>query len=856
METYRILDSSETYVLIARGNQRKIVTFNMQPSAFVLTDDPIEDEDYQALDHKLVFDRKTKTYVYKTTQSKAAVDRFLGQRAHQTYGFDVSNCIRLFADSGIKRSGMVYLDACNNISPAPDEDTKSVPLRTFFFDFEVYSANHESFPNPYHYNEIIYMASTIHMVGDEIKSFVGMVGPMACIKETPEFTVVVLESEYDLIKWFLNDLNSFDPDFISGYNLGFDIGYLEKRCILTDIELKISRNGGPKNVNVKYPLECFGRVVMDVYDYFKPLRAGYALERLTLNAVAENQLGEFKVDLPYKVQFQQYKAFLENSRADPNGDHIPYELCRYCHIDSMLALRLYRMHDLNSKAIAFSNTYSATIRNVIQGSTSIKFAPFLWRYISGAGYVFNKDSEPLKSRKVSGGYVLMSRPGIHVNSFIGDFASLYPSIIIANNICWSTVEPDDFVPTDLSTHRAVEISYVLEDVDITKTLYFKRTPQGIVPRMLEDMLVRRKEAKKIGGIDGNNLQLAYKNIANSICGFLGCRSSSRYVYAELNVAITHIGQRYIQYINKRITERSLRPVHIYSDTDSSMVNVYTKPYGQLSLDIPQVDFCANSVETAYYESLSHLIDGFLMENSKILKIAERMIAFGIAHSMCQEITKEFPVPVKFEFETFVPVGIFMARKLYIAMKQNDPTDMKYKPKYSGVCIKKTNYSKFLKMYYAELVDCIVNMDNIQMVPEDNSQMLAFDAKSKLWSIVLKWAQNLQIYCNGPITSDIFALFSIETKFKTAATTTNRSPLKAMYQRALDLGKPFVDNTAVIYCMANGDKYTKDMLEVDPWPLDKAYYANCMHKLLMQLVYFRPPNLNSGLRVDLNDFTPI
>jgi hypothetical protein len=145
------------------------------------------------------------------------------------------------------------------------------------------------------------------------------------------------------------------------------------------------------------------------------------------------------------------------------------------------------------------------------------------------------------------------------------------------------------------------------------------------------------------------------------------------------------------------------------------------------------------------------------------------------------------------------------------------------------------------------------MHPIEMVKDGDGQMLKFTRTSELWKTVVSWSEKLVSYCQGPISEEIFREFSIETKFKTIATTTKRSPMYGMYNRALALGKPFPDNTSVIYCIANGDKYSMDMLEVEPHRLDLEYYLTCMQKLLIQITYFRPPKEGSGLRVDVGDF---
>ncbi len=102
-----------------------------------------------------------------------------------------------------------------------------------------------------------------------------------------------------------------------------------------------------------------------------------------------------------------------------------------------------------------------------------------------------------------------------------DFASLYPSIMMAHNLCYSTLVPLGKVKNH-------------DPETLTKTPngdYFVKIPvkKGIVPMILEDLIGARKRAKQElakatdpfekAVLDGR--QLALKISANSVYGFTG-----------------------------------------------------------------------------------------------------------------------------------------------------------------------------------------------------------------------------------------------------------------------------------------------------------------------------------------------
>lgn len=69
-----------------------------------------------------------------------------------------------------------------------------------------------------------------------------------------------------------------------------------------------------------------------------------------------------------------------------------------------------------------------------------------------------------------------------------DFASLYPSIIIEWNLCWSTFVPEF---PDTSDPQLLEVK-----IGPGKTYYFHQGRPGVLPSILRSVLAERKAVKR------------------------------------------------------------------------------------------------------------------------------------------------------------------------------------------------------------------------------------------------------------------------------------------------------------------------------------------------------------------------
>ena len=124
-----------------------------------------------------------------------------------------------------------------------------------------------------------------------------------------------------------------------------------------------------------------------------------------------------------------------------------------------------------------------------------------------------------------------------------DFASLYPSIIIEKNLCWSTFVPD-FPDTSDPNLLKVEIGP-------GKTYYFHQGRTGVLPSILRSVLAERKAVKRqmkkeTGMMKAilNAKQAALKVVANGSYGYCG-RKSGEMLCPAISETTTYFGRQLI-----------------------------------------------------------------------------------------------------------------------------------------------------------------------------------------------------------------------------------------------------------------------------------------------------------------------
>ncbi|GJQ10126.1 hypothetical protein GpartN1_g1917.t1 [Galdieria partita] len=434
--------------------------------------------------------------------------------------------------------------------------------RVLSFDIEVKAQSKCIFPDPCQEKSEVFMISAV-CGNRKVLLCSNRVGQI----EGGTIEVREFENEGTLLEGFCDCVRELDPDIITGYNIcAFDLVFLQIRGKWwgVDVFSKMGRTAiiGCRELYFDNALEVDipGRVVIDAYLKFrKELRAS----RCRLQDLSEIYLNSSKDDVTLE----------EIALAGEGKDmEVTAKVALYCVQDALLVLQLIEKLDAISSTFAMSRyTYTAPQTLYTRGVTN-RIRNLTVHYGKNE-YVFppmdfmddddeDEEENPLERKKKNyeGAYVFAA-PGVYDKVKAFDFNSLYPSIMIAMNICQSS-----FIQEEPAEEGMVDSVTVNEDcvrVQVKDKIYsFRRSPTALFPSIAKDLIATRKVLRQQGKqVDQN----AVKIVTNSLYGALGAGGGFRPA-AE---SVTSFGRYFIKKARDIAASQGWKVPYI--DTDSIFV---------------------------------------------------------------------------------------------------------------------------------------------------------------------------------------------------------------------------------------------------------------------------------------------
>jgi len=364
------------------------------------------------------------------------------------------------------------------------------------------------------------------------------------------------KDEKSLLERFQALVLELNPDIIIGWNvIDFDIDFLEKKFKENKVPFVLGRTKEKctlrryddfmRDSTATFP----GRQILDGIHLLKS--SFIKLNDYRLNTAATEFLGETKlITTTGKDKYQEIVDNFEN---------YPQKLIDYNLKDSILA------YDILEKSGVLALTIQRSLLTGMQlDRVKASVASLDNLYLSELrkrGYVAFTRFHGSRDRRITGGYVMDSKPGIFDYVIVCDFKSLYPSIMKTFNI-----DPLAYIPPE----KEKKFKDYIEAPNGAK---FKREI-GILPGMLQRLGDKRNEAKKKKNMLESN---AIKVLMNSIFGVLA-NPSCRFYSFEMSNAITHFGQHFIKFTAEKVSEKGYEV--IYSDTDSLFIDLKTSTYDE------------------------------------------------------------------------------------------------------------------------------------------------------------------------------------------------------------------------------------------------------------------------------------
>ena len=381
------------------------------------------------------------------------------------------------------------------------------------------------------------------------------------------------DTEREMLMAFKEYLMEKDIDIITGWNIfGFDLEYIMKRAVMTGCdqtfyEMSKMKNHSCELVYKKLSSSALGDNDLKIlpmpgrfiFDLFHEVKKGYKLDSYKLDNVSKLYLGDNKIDMPPKEMFAR---FVEE---DPVKLR---EVAEYCIKDTLLPHRLLSKLSILVNLLEMAKATWVPLCYLVERGQQIKVFSLLTKKAREMGFMVPTISWGQYSAEgYEGATVLDAQKGAYYTPITAlDFEGLYPSIMMAHNLCYSSMVMDS------KYENIPGITY--ETFGFYK---FAQDVPSLLPSILLELKQFRKQAKKdmaqsTGALKEmyNGKQLAYKVSMNSVYGFTGA-SKGMLPCVQIASTVTLKGRSMIDetkaYVEKNFPGSKVR----YGDTDSVMV---------------------------------------------------------------------------------------------------------------------------------------------------------------------------------------------------------------------------------------------------------------------------------------------
>ncbi|KAK7337781.1 hypothetical protein VNO77_18368 [Canavalia gladiata] len=440
-----------------------------------------------------------------------------------------------------------------------------------------------------------------------------------------DYKMLVFTDEKRLLKEFMKIVSSSDPDILMGWDIqGSSLGFLAERASHLGLGLlnNLSRtpseswiaSEGTKtsekdileaDIHDTPNLDCCvqensiiedewgrthasgvhvgGRIVLNIW---RLIRGEVKLNLYSVEAVAETVLRRKIPSFHHKVLTKWFSSGPGRAR---------YRCIKYVIERAKLNLEILNQLDMVNRTSELARVFGIDFFSVLSRGSQYRVESMFLRLAHTQNYLaISPGNQQVASQPAMECLPLVMEPesGFYSDPVVVlDFQSLYPSMIIAYNLCFCTCL-GKVVPPKANTLGVSSFSpeqHVLQDfkdqILLTPNgVMFvpSKVRRGVLPRLLEEILTTRimvKQAiKKLASSEQvlqrifNARQLALKLISNVTYGYTAAGFSGRMPCAELADSIVQCGrstlEKAISFVN---LEEKWNAKVIYGDTDSMFV---------------------------------------------------------------------------------------------------------------------------------------------------------------------------------------------------------------------------------------------------------------------------------------------
>ncbi|KAG8252327.1 DNA polymerase zeta catalytic subunit, variant 2 [Homalodisca vitripennis] len=463
-------------------------------------------------------------------------------------------------------------------------------------------------------------------------------------------------NEQSLIAAFVALVRKWDPDIFVGYEIEqLSWGYLLQRAYVLNINLTVelsrvrvltSTDSGTKEINDDdSEIRLTGRIVLNLWRF---LRHEVALQSYTFENIA------------YHILHQRIPLF--SFRILTNWWAHRTKMYRWQVFEHYLTrvegiVKIMQQLDLVGRTSEFARLFGIQFYEVLSRGSQFRVESMMLRLVKPLNYVAVSPSMQQRARmRAPESLPLIMEPESRFYTdpvIVLDFQSLYPSIIIAYNYCFSTCmgRIEHLGRSELFEFGCTQLRVPIDELSRHKdNLNFspcgvafvnQSVVKGVLPRMLEEILNTRLMVKQSMKEKKDNKtlqrvlharQLGLKLIANVTYGYTAANFSGRMPCIEVGDSVVSKAretlERAISMVG-RTTRWGARV--IYGDTDSMFVLVPGK---------------------------------------------SREEAFRIGAEIAEAVTNDNPKPVKLKLEKVYQPCLLQTKKRYVGYMYESPSQDK------------------------------------------------------------------------------------------------------------------------------------------------------------------------------------
>lgn len=634
-------------------------------------------------------EHKLKELGYKTFEANVdTLRRFIIDNNFTTFGW--YECKNAHPRANVPTSRDSYTDFEYDCEAS---DLLMLPEKTEWPEYNVLSFDIEcigeaGFPNAHKDEDLILQIScVIWAVGSQnyqkILFSLGTCDPIA------DTTIYEFPSEYDMLYAFFHLLRDANIEIITGYNISnFDWPYIIDRAkqiynLNPAVWCKVKSGAKFEVHKPREAIKDFSRSVTKVkiaglvcIDMYIVCKEKLSLSNYKLNTVAQNILGDKKKD---DVSYKEIPSLF---REGPAGRQ---KLGSYCVQDSVLVMDILKHFMIHVEISEIAKIAKIPARRVIADGQQIRVFTCLLAAAKAEDFILPMP-ESCPDSGYQGATVINPLSGFYnCPVLVVDFASLYPSIIQAHNLCYSTIitKENSHILPSLSPEDYETFQLSSETVHFVKP----KLQQSFLGTLLTSWLNKRRAIRKTLAtctdeqqkVILDKQQLAIKVTCNAVYGFTGV-ANGLFPCLKIAETVTFQGRKMLQKSQNFI--ENLKPENIQQ--------IYNKP-----IQVPE----NAQLKVIYGDTDSLFIQAINFPLQALVEVSD---------SLADEVTKKlFVSPIKLEAEKIFTCLMLLTKKRYIGILTNGKTLMK------GVDLVRKTACKFVQQKCSLILENILKDEDVK-----------------------------------------------------------------------------------------------------------------------------------------------